>query len=413
MASTMSSLKLRKPIKTYSRHRKQSLYDDGPPTKRRRVGSNIETLKTKEIPDISSPLPDTSSSPTRDVSPIPTSSPKESLAVFSDALLQSTPPSSPVAERCAPPPQSRRSIFSFLRRKAESKPTVKKPLSERSHNVQPPTQPPPKKQRLVQMQLDLVSDVRKACTVCGMDYIPSNAEDAALHRKYHAMNVGGVDFSKAVVEKMKKNEVWAGRDGSFVAVIGRKDSLAFRNKASEVLNVVNTDLAAVRIPDEALWSQIYIPETRNAQAGEEKAQTARGGKIARSTSDRFKAYLYIRGQKCIGACLAERIQEAYTVLDKDDASEGTYRVPAEFQSSSISISDTTGVAILGISRIWTSNSHRNRGIATRLLESARSDFLYGMNIEKDLVAFSQPTESGSQLARKWFGRRASWHVYID
>jgi hypothetical protein len=36
-----------------------------------------------------------------------------------------------------------------------------------------------------------------------------------------------------------------------------------------------------------------------------------------------------------------------------------------------------------------------------------------MIVDKERVAFSQPTESGGNLARKWFGRQSGWHVYID
>ena len=70
-------------------------------------------------------------------------------------------------------------------------------LSEGSPNVpSSPPKPQPrkkKKERLIQMQLDLVGELRKKCKTCGMEYIPSNSEDATLHRKFHAMNVGGVD----------------------------------------------------------------------------------------------------------------------------------------------------------------------------------------------------------------------------
>lgn len=244
-----------------------------------------------------------------------------------------------------------------------------------------------------------------------MEYIPSNAEDATLHRKFHAMNVGGVDFTKAFVDRLKQNQVWTGGDGSFIAAIGRKDTLAFRNKASDVLKLVNTELAAVKIPEEELWSQIPIPVAEDATARSGKGQKSATGQRT-SNSDRFKVYLYIRANTCVGACLAERILEAYTVQAQADRSHSSL-TQAEHESSSISIGAVADPAILGISRIWTSNSHRKLGIATRLLDTARSDFLYGMSIEKDRIAFSQPTESGGQLARKWFGQRAGWHVYID
>jgi hypothetical protein len=242
---------------------------------------------------------------------------------------------------------------------------------------------------MVQMQLDLASESRKACKVCGMEYIPSNAEDAALHRKFHAMNVGGVDFTKATVERLRKLQIWSGGDGSFITVVGPRDALALRNKTRDVLKVVNTELGAVPIPDEELWTR------------------------GTSGEDRYKIYLYVRAQKCIGVCLAERIFKAYTVLPQEGASAQVCQPLSGTKSSSISISMETSVALLGISRIWTSNSHRKQGIATRLLDCARSNFIWGFTVEKKQVAFSQPTESGGNLARRWFEREDGWLVYID
>jgi N-acetyltransferase len=263
---------------------------------------------------------------------------------------------------------------------------------------------------MVQMQLDLASESRKACKICGMEYIPSNAEDAALHRKFHAMNVGGVDFTKATVERLRKAQLWSGGDGSFIAVIGRKDALALRNRTSDVLKVVNTELGAVPIFDEELWSQTSSPGASNAQLHD----SARSNDLSSTAAvDRYKTYLYVRGQKCIGVCLAERIWQAYTVLAQDDASAQICQPSPDTKSSSISVSTATTTALMGISRIWTSNSHRKQGIATSLLDCARSDFLYGLTVEKEKVAFSQPTESGGNLARRWFGCEDGWHVYMD
>jgi N-acetyltransferase len=406
--------------------KKRPLEDDEPPTKRQRVEAAVEIIEKENIEEVISTDSATSSSPTHSVSALRTSSPIQSPAAFSGRPAQSTPPSSPLPS--SPPIQIRRPVFSIFRKKSESKSaaTKNKPLSERSHNVQSPTkapQPKQKKRRLVQMQLDLVGELQKTCKACGMEYIPSNAEDAALHRKFHAMNIDGVDLTKAFVERLKSNQVWAGRDGSFIAAISRKNNLAMRNKAVEILNVVNTELAAVPIPVEELWSPIRIPIAEKATMGTTGVQVSRLGTERMEASDRFKAYIYIRANKCVGACLAERIQEAYGVVEsatKDDASKpntSPLPIPARsfetIESSSISISTESEPAMLGISRIWTSSRHRKCGIATTLLEAARSNFLYGMTVEKDLIAFSQPTESGGKLARKWFGRGTGWHVYID
>lgn len=114
----------------------------------------------------------------------------------------------------------------------------------------------------------------------------------------------------------------------------------------------------------------------------------------------------------MGACLAERIQEAFPV-EGDAAVETAGQLPADTNSSSICVSKASKPAILGVSRIWTSSSHRKHGVASTLLHAAKSNFLYGMTISKEEMAFSQPTESGGKLARRWYGRDAGWLVYID
>ncbi|KAF2200623.1 sister chromatid cohesion acetyltransferas-like protein Eco1 [Delitschia confertaspora ATCC 74209] len=404
----MSSTTTRKRIITYSRQKKRTFNVEEPTTKRRRVDSTSEANRSDTLLDTECLLPSTSSPATENLPEIVTSKPKNSVQPPSDVILNPTPQPSPMREQLSLFPQQRKPLFSLLRRKSEPARTGKDLLSQRS-SAQPSSKAASKQKRLTQMQLDLGGDKQKKCKICGMEYVPSNEEDAAVHKKFHAKSVGGVDIAKSLTGKLKENQVWEGGDGSFIAVVGRNDTVGLRNKAIEVLDVVNSDLAAVAIPDGTLWSQTAFAET--------DSEAPTGGKRAKSSgsasSDRFKVYLYLRGHKCIGACLAERITEAFTVVDECEAAKGVGKPLLDLQSSSISVSSTTEAAILGISRIWTSNLHRKSGIATRLMDSARSDFLYGMVVPKEQMAFSQPTESGGRLARKWFNKSSGWHVYAD
>ncbi|ENI03576.1 hypothetical protein COCC4DRAFT_73271 [Bipolaris maydis ATCC 48331] len=397
----MSSFAAKKVVRTYSRQNKRSLYDE-PPTKRRRVETAVESIQAEVLIPLPVVPAKENPSPLDEKFSSPPSSPKEPPAIFSDALARSSPPSSPTPRSSPPPLQKRRPVFSIFKKQSKATITINEPLIERDQNAQSPPKPP-KKKHMVQMQLDLASETRKTCKTCGMQYIPSNLEDAALHKKFHAINFGGMDFTKALIQRLKKNEIWNGSDGSFIAVVGRKDALLLRRRASDVLKIVNTELAAVSISDEELWSQKCQPVNTDTVIGETvstEAEKPATDKLKSALVDRFKVYLYIRGSKCVGACLAERIWEAFQALGPDAASEQSCKLPDTTQSSSISISNESDPAILGISRIWTSNQHRKKGIATRLLDCARANFLYGMRIEKAKVAFSQPTESGGNLARK-------------
>lgn len=56
---------------------------------------------------------------------------------------------------------------------------------------------------------------------------------------------------------------------------------------------------------------------------------------------------------------------------------------------------------MGISRIYTVRNFRRLGIASKLLDTACLDFIYGYEIPKSLVAWSQPSYSGSKLLISW------------
>ena len=61
-------------------------------------------------------------------------------------------------------------------------------------------------------------------------------------------------------------------------------------------------------------------------------------------------------------------------------------------------------ACVGINRMWVLPEYRRKGVATRLLDSVRSSLIYGTIIEKDRVAFTDPTPDGRRLAARYTGR---------
>ncbi|RPB08576.1 hypothetical protein P167DRAFT_608600 [Morchella conica CCBAS932] len=363
--------KRRLPKATYSRKAPTSY-----PTKRRRL--------TSTSPPPSSSLP-------------PTSDAEE------DAPIQPSLPSSPSPLPSSPPP--RRSAFTFLTR------TTQTPRAPAKHKKRPQAPPQPK---LTQSIIDLGQALRITCRTCRMSYHPSTPDDEALHKRFHAKSVGGVDFP--YTNKSGKT-VWRG-DGEEdvkVLLVDRKSAPAEKRKVREVVEVVDAELGAAEIADTVLWQE-----------------DGDGG-------DRFRVYVYVHGKKCVGLLLVERIKRAYYVLDEPTAVAATATKQLEQKelegkegegkakgndskppsaistsaSSSVSISSTPQKALMGVARIWTCSSSRRKGIARRLLECARNTFIYGMSVEKGLVAFSQPTESGGALARGWFEGEEGWKVYVE
>ena len=353
----------------------------------------------------------------RDTSVAASSSPsRKNSTIFSQESHDDdtiTPPSSPPPRISPPPANTRRPTFPFLKRKQDISREGTEPLSEVINSSESRASlPPAKKPKLVQTQLDLGVETRKSCAECGMEYVPSNAEDAALHRMFHDMDKEGVDMGKAFMKGSAMR--WAyevPHIEGLVVVVDRKTSPPARGQVKKVLEVVNKELSAAEIDDATLWSQrSLLPPGKSSNKAVKQSDAEERNE---NRSDRYKVFLHIKDGKCVGLCLAERIVEGRRVksnrLGKSDSNE----TAKASTSSSISLEEKTRPAVVGISRIWTSKSYRRKGIATNLLACVMSQFIYGMEIEKEEVAFSQPTESGGKLAREWFGEESGWLVYNE
>lgn len=375
---------------------------------------STQQLQSREI----SPAPSRLSQSTANTRP---SSPLRSDPVFSsdngkhDSALAS-PMSSPPPKKSNSPPRKHEPAFRFLKRKrAALEDFTNEPLSDTTTNmVKIPG--PTKKGRLKQMQIDLGVELRRTCS-CGMEYIPSNKEDSELHSEFHQMNARGVSVGKGFLKKaglgkiVPKHGSW--NAGETTVMVDFKSSVTAKNKARKVLELVNTELSAADLGEEQLWGgmQSSNPATKRPMGKKRKAEASLDEPEQRG--DRFKAFLRIEGNHCVGFCLAEKISVAYRVSNLQAKKHGIGISSPVLESSSISHSTASDVALLGISRIWTSKANRKCGIATNLLECARNSFFYGMEVPKELMAFSQPTESGGRLAVRYFGIESGWHVYSE
>lgn len=358
-------------------------------------------------------------------STVPSSPLRSDRALFSDDTRYddvgsisplSSPPDSP-----SPPPElpssalaKRKPAFAFVKRKRISGSDAPcgplcEPLAEVAHNIIKARRGR-KKAPLKQMQIDLGGEVRRSCKICGMEFIPSNKEDAALHEEFCAIGRQGVDMGQALLKDKGITRLQTAegsrRSKEFVVIVDRRSSGGARKQARRVLEIVNSELSASEIKDEELWGVIHSAPSEP----QSRKSTKRGSRTEEpeAPGDRFKVFMYLADAKCAGFCLAEKINTAHRV-ESSERGEPNY-VPLS-KSSSISISAEADIALVGISRIWTSRMFRNKGIATMLLDCVRSNFFYGMEVPKDLVAFSQPTESGGRLAVRWFEAKDGWHVY--
>ncbi|KAI9827100.1 MAG: hypothetical protein M1826_006464 [Phylliscum demangeonii] len=281
--------------------------------------------------------------------------------------------------------------------------------------TRPPRPRPPPRQPLQQLQIDLGGSRHRRCAECGMDYIPSHAEDSALHRAFHAQTGQGIEVGRVFEARPAPAHAHAhahdrprlrhhAEPAERIVMVHRRSRAAERARARRILDVVDAELSAAAIPDQSLWQAIQVSVPADAVAGRPYE------------ADRFRVFLYLQGTRCVGLCLAEHIHEAHRVLPPLVVAPSSSRVAlsdSSSSSSSIEVSGAPSQAMMGVARIWTSRAHRRQGLATRLLQAATHAFVYGFTIPKHQVAFSQPTESGKRFAETWFEGRPDWQVYVE
>lgn len=193
------------------------------------------------------------------------------------------------------------------------------------------------------MTLSLGQTTSTTCKTCGMTYQVAYGPDISAHKSFHSTALNGPKWkpsvSAVVVDKSKTYTVYKSRLLSHPCV-------------SQFLKLVNSELNA---PEPILSSQAAV-------------------------------YVYVVDQRAVGCVLVDRITKCRHV---------------DIQTGTLGLKEYP--AVMGVSRMYVSQLFRRTGIVTKLLDLARSDFIYGMELEKNQVAFTQPSEGGLKVAENWAG----------
>ncbi|XP_076826367.1 uncharacterized protein esco1 [Brachyhypopomus gauderio] len=205
------------------------------------------------------------------------------------------------------------------------------------------------------------------CNVCGMLYSPSTTEDETQHLLFHNQFISAVRY----VGWKKERILGEYPDGKIILVLPDDPKYALK-KVEEIREMVDNDLGFQQVDTK-------VP-----------SQT--------------KTFLFISNDKKVAGCLiAEHIQEGYRVIEEPspEVSEGE-KVMFERQRAWC-CSTVPEPAVCGISRIWVFSMMRRRGIASRMIECLRNNFIYGSHLSKDEIAFSDPTPDGKLFATHYCG----------
>ncbi|XP_008306454.1 N-acetyltransferase ESCO2 isoform X1 [Cynoglossus semilaevis] len=206
-----------------------------------------------------------------------------------------------------------------------------------------------------------------ACSVCGMLYSAANPEDESQHLLFHNQFISAIKY----VGWKKERILSEFPDGKIILVLPDDPKYALK-KVEEIREMVDNDLGFQQVESKC------------------PSQT--------------KTFLFITNDKKVAGCLiAEHIQEGFRVIE-EPGPEGTEGEKVMFERQRAWCCSTTPEpAICGISRIWVMNTMRRQGIASRMLDCLRNNFIYGSYLSKDEIAFSDPTPDGKLFATQYFG----------
>ncbi|XP_059212437.1 N-acetyltransferase ESCO2 [Centropristis striata] len=203
------------------------------------------------------------------------------------------------------------------------------------------------------------------CSSCGMVYSADNPEDNFQHTQFHQRFLESIKFVGWKKERVVA-EFW---DGKILLVMPDDPKYAIK-KAEEVRRVADNELG---------FQQVTL--SRPTQA---------------------KTYLFINTERMVVGCLvAEPIRQAYRVLEQPDQHKDMTKDDFMERHRAWCCSTTPEQALCGVSRIWVFSLARRQAIATRMLDTVRSTFMYGSHLTKEEIAFSDPTPDGKLFATKY------------
>ncbi|KAK9471754.1 uncharacterized protein V1510DRAFT_437359 [Dipodascopsis tothii] len=229
--------------------------------------------------------------------------------------------------------------------------------------------------RKVQTHLSLTSaSFKHTCPECGMSYHQLSEVDRGIHVKFHARALSGVEFDSASASDLPAVQTTDVRkqaaEGEVrIHKIGPGEPRAVRRAVDALLEICNTELSAP--DDEHVWDAgrcVFVAAV--------SWQRAAAGARAR------------RERRLVGLLAAERVQAGRFMRARS----------GELLEGDVPL-------VLGVSRLYVSHSCRRLGLATLLLDAARRNFVYGLEIERSLVGWSQPSASGCAVAVSWAGVR--------
>ncbi|EKD01055.1 hypothetical protein A1Q2_04553 [Trichosporon asahii var. asahii CBS 8904] len=198
-------------------------------------------------------------------------------------------------------------------------------------------------------QLVFTQGTRQTCKQCNMAWM--RGVDDELHAQHHSRVLDGVPVTKAQSFSWTLATSKPLAKGS--AAIYMADYTA--GKVTEACDAVDRVLSAATLPTEV--------------------------------REKCKVFLAVVGTRIVGVAVSQPIKHAMAVIE--DSGDAVKCDPKRLPTP------------LGIHRVFTVPSLRGQGLAVAMLDAAAGHTVYGRSFKPEEAAFSQPTEGGRKLMRKW------------
>lgn len=192
----------------------------------------------------------------------------------------------------------------------------------------------------------------KQCSECGLLYQQGDPDDEIQHSVYHS------NFQTLRFVGWKNENIVGYYGADKVIVVKWDDPKVWHVKCASILAIVDKELG--------IMSESSV------------------------ISSNMKVFMYISEKQVVGCLVGMTLSRAYklyeSTTDMTTCSEESYPVKC------------------GICRLWTHPAYRRQGIASKLVDTLRRNFVYGYILSRDDIAFSVPTPDGKSFVTKYVGK---------
>ncbi|CAH02222.1 Eco1p [Kluyveromyces lactis] len=249
----------------------------------------------------------------------------------------------------------------------------------------------PKTKKSIQATLQFKSTPTLVkCPKCSITYSTNSPSDLVQHKRYHDLHLNGKRWSQSWGDIINRVEALKTEKQLKYSMVSEKDKKVMSFQLPSQTLYEEDEYIVMISPKKAneVKAALDLMSIVNEELNAPHDENAFWSEVDKSGKSQGKAFIYVKKNRAVGVITIEYI-------------ENTNRGKWMVLDTKAIVPNVVPDVKLGISRIWVCRNQRQHGIATRLLEVARKKSIYGCIVNKWELAWSQPSQSGSILAKSY------------